>query len=428
MNAPAHKPTTPRSTFSLAAWLVLTSLASPSAAQAQAQAQAPPAPHAELDLVRSYLSGAPQRQRDAAARSQRRAAAITAPYLSHPELGLRREQSFGDTAASTTVAGLSLTLALDGRHGLNQQAASLDAQAVAHRHEARRRATVCQLRRLVGQALARQEAVGLLAREQKLLHALGRDLERLVKAGERAPYDLDRLRLHQAAKELRLAAEGARLRAEMAQLSALTGLAVERIKPPTMTAPEEVPRPPPTATVRALKMEARAQILRKDAAGRRWIPSLGLYGAYRLDQAPGLDAGHGYEAGLNVSLPFTNAGRVERAQAEARRVQALAEAASHQSRLGARLRGLRMRTAGLGQALKGWRINLSRMAQSSTRQYLSGEGSMAALIDTQGALWRAELQRAALRAELRATELETACVRGTFDEPAMEKMVLEVTP
>jgi outer membrane protein TolC len=423
MNAPAHKPTTPRSTVGLVAWLVLIALASPSAAQAQAQAT----PHAELDLVRAYLSGAPQHQRDAAARGQRRAAAVTAPYLAHPELGLRREQSFGDTAASTTVAGLSLSLALDGRHGLNQQAASLDAQAVAHRHEAWRRATVCQLRRLVGKALARQEAVGLLAREQKLLLALGRDLEKLVKAGERAPYDLNRLRLHQETKQLRLAAGRARLRAEMAQLSALTGLSVERLKPPTGAAPAEVP-PPPTATVRALKIEARAQTLRKDAADRRWIPSLGLYGAYRLDQAPGLDAGHGYEAGLNVSLPFTDAGRVERARAEARRGQALAEAASHQSRRGARLRALRTRSAGLRQALKGWHLDLSQMAQSSTRQYLSGEGSMAALIDTQGALWRAELQRAALRGELRATELETACVRGTFDDPAMEKMVLEVTP
>ena len=388
--------------------------------------------HTEEEIVRAYLASAPERQRLSTDRTRQSAAALTAPYPAHPELDLRREQSFGDTAFATTVAGLSLSLEISGRHGLNQKAAALDAEALAHRGEARRRAAVCQLRRLTRQALARQQTVELLVGGQALLQALASNLEKLVAAGERAPFDLDRLRLQLAQHGLRLAGARARSEAALAELSALTGLRIKQIKEENAAGRTAAVKAKPAggipAPLRALSSQARAEGLREKAAGRRWIPELGLYGGYRLDQAPGVDAGHGYEAGLTVSLPFTNRGQVERGQAAAKRASARAAATTQKASRRARLAALQARAARLRQGLDAFRLDLTLLTRSATRRYLSGEDTMSGLIDNLAALEQARLQRTDLRSRLRAAQLEFACVQGRFTNPALEKLILEVSP
>ena len=195
MYSPIPLTTTQCSTKTPALVLALALLALPSPALAQTEA----------DLIRAYLSSASVQQQVSASRAEQAAAALTEPYLSHPELNLRREQSFGDTAFAATVAGLSVSLEINGRHGLNQQAAALDARAQAHRLEARRRAVVCRLRLLMSQTRARSQTVALMRAGHKRLQALAGDLARLVKAGERAPLDLDRLKLQLEHRALTLA-------------------------------------------------------------------------------------------------------------------------------------------------------------------------------------------------------------------------------
>ncbi len=422
MRPPARRPTTIRSTTVIIS-MVMT-MAVPTRSWADS------ARHDEKELVRAFLAGDAARSRESASREEQRAAALTEPYLTHPQFSLRREQSLGGTNEfSTTVAGLSVSLEISGRHGLSREAAGLDARAVGHRREAGRRAAVCDLRRLVQKVHARQSALMLHSVGQTRLEALAKDLGRLVKAGERAPYDLDRLGLQVEQHQQLLAGQRARLSAHLAELSALTGLEVLAVEVAPLSQSirrggAEV-RP---AVVSALETEARAEAARENAAGRRLIPDLGFYGAYRLDQAPGADAGHGYEAGLTVNLPFTDIGRVERGKAVARRLTLRAQASSIQARRRARLAALGARASALGKILNQSGLDRKRLGQAATRRYLTGVSPLSALIDTMNALEQAELLRLAQAAELRAITLDMSCMAGAFGEKKIEEMVKEVSP
>ena len=415
MTRPARLNTTRRS-IHFAVLMIITA-ALPAAARA-----APPS-HTEQELVRAYLSSGAVRAGEDAAQAEQRAAAVTAPYLRPPELNLRREQSLGDdTAFSTTVAGIGLSLELSGRHGLSKDAAALDARALAHRTEVQRRMAVCGLRRLSLKARAVQEAVAILAAWHIRQEGLAKDLAQMVKAGERAPFDLARLRLQVQQHARDLARRRGQLAGILAEVSALTGLTVTGVKAPELhsgTAPDSIP----SAGIRALKVAAQAEALRQKAAGRRRIPELGLYGAYRLDQAPGADAGHGYEAGLTLTLPITDIGRVDGARAEARARSLRARVRGLESRRQARLAALAARGQGLRATLAAESQDLKSLDKAAVRRYLTGEGPLSALLDTLGALEQAALQQAALRAELYTVVLEMSCTRGKFDDPAMEKMV-----
>ena len=388
--------------------------------------QADGATHTEEALVRAFLNAAPALSRRQAQRQGRKAAALVAPYLRHPELTVRREQTFGGVEFSTTVFGLALNLEVGGRHALRQRAARLDARALGHQHAAGRRRAICGLRRLVHQVHAEQAALEILARGQKGLQAVVKDVRRLVKAGERAPFERDRLLLQVEEHARGLAVRRARLSALLARLSSITGLAVRyaRLAPAsTATGSGE----PALAAARALETRARAATLRGQAADRRWIPDLGLYAAYRLEQAPGVDAGHGYEAGLTVSLPLTDAGRVEVGRSRASRLALRSRILNLQASRRARLAALVARATTLRAAVQRPGADLAVLRRAAARRYITGVSPLSALLDALGALERVALQRAGQRAKLRRLALETACTRGTFDEPIMEKLA-EVKP
>ncbi len=379
--------------------------------------------HSEVDLVRAYVSKAPARTRQKARQGRQRAAALVPPYLRHPELSVRREETFGGVEFSTTVLGLSLNLEVGGRHGLRQQAARLDARALGHQHAASRREAICGLRRLAHQAHAEQDAVGILAGAHKLLLGVIVKVLRLVKAGERAPFEAERLRLQLEEHGRRLAVRRARLAGLLAQLSVTTGLDVRAVGL-TPTAPARPAATTPAA--RALEVGAEAAGLRLRAATRRWIPDLGLYAAYRLELAPGVDAGHGYEAGLTLSLPLTDAGRVGAGRARARRLALRSRLVDLQARRRARLAALAARVDAL-RANPRRGPDLAALSKAATRRYLAGVSPLSALLSARGAMERVYLQRAGQRAALSRMALEAACTRGKFDEAVMEKLA-EVKP
>ncbi len=396
----------PRATTSCSSiFLFVTLLLGGGAAQAEVVTEA--------RLVKAFRSAAPQKAAAAAARRVREAAAQTEPYLRHPDLVLRREQSLSSaTEFSTTVAGLGVTLEIGGRHGLRRRAARLEAEALASGWRARQGDSECSLRVLATQANAAQQEEAILAANRRHLQGLVKDLSRLVDAGERAAFDLSRLKLQLQNHGARLAAQRARLAAALARLGALTGLQVTGVAlDPLPRSQAGVPH-----AVQALRARARAQQERIAALSRRWVPDLGLYGAYRADTAPGADVGHGYEIGLTLNLPLTDTGRARRQRAAARRHELLARAHQEQARRRALLAGLAARTAALSRSLSQAGVDREKLGRDATRRYLKGVSPLSGLLDTLRGLEQAALHRARSRAALRAAALRAACARGDYSQ------------
>lgn len=402
MARPAAEGTT-KCSRSILIWLALLLAAGPARAGAVSEAE----------LVRAFRAARPQQAAAVAARSQRRAAALTAPYLPHPELTLRREQSLSaDTEFSSTVAGLGLTLEIGGRHKLRKQAARLDARSLGYRWRARRLDSECHLRGLARQAHAAEQAVTIMAVSQRRLEGLARDLGRLVQAGERAAFDLQRLRLQVQTHGRLLAMGRARLTGVLAHLGALTGLEVTGVQL------DSAPRPPSTSAVphavQALRVQAKAEQRRAAALSRRWVPDLGLYGAYRLDTAAAGDPGHGYEVGLTLNLPLTDTGHARRARLKASRQELLARALGEQRRRRALAAALTARSAELNRVLGRASVDQKKLGRDAARRYLKGVSPLSGLLDTLRGLEEAALQRAGVEAALRNLDLQAACARGTI--------------
>ena len=371
----------------------------------------------EQELVNAFVRTAPERSVAAAARERQRAAETTRPYLPKPELLLRQEQSFGATAFTTTVGGLSLSVEIGGRHGLRKRAAALDAEAVSLQREGEVVETVCDLRRTIQAAHTEQRIVALLTASQRELERLPKNLKRLVSAGERAQFDLDRMALLVYGHGQTLARHRARLKGMLAELSSLTGIALTAVRLDPSAPSAISAAASDTPSLRALRAQAEAEAQRIAEAKRRWIPNLDLYGAYRLDRAAGA-TGHGYELGLSLSLPFTSPARVTRASAEARRRELLARAARDQARRAARLASLQGRAEELQRTLKRDAGNPEKLHRDATRRYLTGVAPLSELVDTIRAVNEAALARVRAESQLRSIDLEAKCLqgRGAFDK------------
>jgi outer membrane protein TolC len=380
----------------------------------------------EAELIQAFLRTAPERASGRAARARLRAARTTRPYLPKPDLLLRQEQSFGSTEFSTSVAGLSLSLEIGGRYGLRERAATLDAKAAVLLRQAEVVETVCDLRRRVRAAHAQQKIVALLSASLKQLERLPRNLKHLVAAGERARFDLDRMALLVHSHGQTLASHRARLAGMLAEISSLTGISVTAVRLGAAARSPAVASATTTAPVRALRTGAEAEEQRITEAGRRWVPDLDLYGAYRLDRAAG-ETGHGYELGLTLSLPLTASGRKARVAAEARRRSLLARAARRQALHAGQLASLQGRAEELRRALKSDGGDPEKLYRDATRRYLTGVGPLSELVDTIRAVNEAALGRARTEAALRSLTLEAECLRGAFEDDRITRLAREAS-
>lgn len=384
---------------------------------------------AEEELVLAFLGTGSAKAIAAAARARHRAAGLTEPYLPKPDLLLRREQSFGSaTEFSTTVAGLSVSLEIGGRHALRKRAASLDAKALEFERRAEVVETLCGLRRKIQAAYATQQTVALLSASQQPLVRLAKNLNRLVTAGERSRFDYDRVLLLVRTHHRTLVKHQARLSGLLAELSSLSGLAVTEVSLGSAS-----PRTTSDKTVtpdflRALRLQARAEKIREVEARRSWIPNLEPYGAYRLDQGGGGSRGHGYEVGLTLNLPVPSHGRVAQAAAESRQKTLLAQATRQQAIRAARLASLASSAKELNRSIADNAGDPAKLVQDATRRYLTGVGPLAELLDATRAAEEAALQQASAKSALRSIALETACLRGVFDNKRLNRLAKEESP
>jgi len=254
---------------------------------------------------------------------------VAAGVWPNPEIAYEREQVVGGVhdGAEDGVA-LSQSLELSGRRGLRAEAATRRGDAARLDGEATRRRTAVDARRRFWEVVyqqARHEVAGAW-----LIRLQG--AETLVvareEAGEGSTYDALRMarEVRRARTEVRLvevAREGAWL-----ELLALTG---------SLSGPTEWPRvagallPADAGAqggVSAARPDLQAWARRSEAAGleaeagdRGWVPELGLSAGWK--SVDGDDTrGHGFSAGLSLSIPLFDHGQGEAAQARAAQARA----------------------------------------------------------------------------------------------------------
>jgi outer membrane protein TolC len=395
--------------------LALAALASPTSAERVS----------EQRLTRDYLKRRPLLELAAAVRARARAETLIPPYLQNPGLSLRREQAFGDGVAfSTTIAGLSLRFEIAGRHGLRGRGAASRAEARRAEQAAELLDGVCELRRLALASAEIEERVRIGRSAQARLEALARDLAALVRSGERAAFEHRQLALSASAHLRGLRKDEARLAALNAELSAWTGIAVSGVEGgglPALPALDGLllaSRQHPL--LRALALHAQAAEVRVQIARRAWVPELELFGAYRRDEV-GAASGHGYEAGLGLTLPLSDRGQRDRAVAGAEQQHLRARLGVAEERFAARIRALHREGAQLASTLAKEDLRaLETFRDEAVRRYRAGIAGLPSLLEALRSVEAEELARAETGAQLRAIHLALACQAGRLPEAALD--------
>jgi len=380
----------------------------------------------ELTLTQHYLRRGPLQDLATAERARRRAAALIPPYLPNPGLSFRREQSFGaGVAFATTVAGIGLRFEIGGRHGLRRESAAAAAEALRAEQAATRLDGVCELRRLALASAEAEDKARISRTAQTRLDQLVSDLAALVHAGERAAFELRQLRLSASAHRRGLRRDEARLAAVNAELSAWTGLTVSGVSPTTpATVPEleallRSSRRHPL--LRALELHARLAQVHVRLARRGWVPDVELFGSYRRDEAGGGASGHGYEAGLGLTVPISDWGQRDGAVARAEGALSRAQLGLAAQRLAARIRALHREGAQLSRALdKEDPRELRTFHEEAVRRYRAGIAGLSALLEALRTVESEELARAKTAWQLRAIHLALACQAGRLPEATLD--------
>lgn len=384
----------------------------------------------EIALVKGLLAGKAHRSATAASQADEVASGTVTPYLSQADLMMRREESIGPAPGfNTTAVGLSVSLEIGGRHGLQRRKAALLSAAVVNDRHARLFDQVCRLRWDLLSMHLEQSRVALLAANRTRFETLVRNLAKLVSSGEKAPFDLERARLTLQDRVQTLRRRRAHLEARTAGVAAISGVALTRVK--LLDAPAD-----PSAkgagsgdrahpALRALERRVKAAALQQEVARRTWVPDLGLYAAYRLDRSNGL-TGHGYELGLTFDLPMPGRGRKIQAEAAATRSQLKATGELLASRRRSRIAALRARLAVLADSRgKEDRVDLDKLWRDATRRYLSGVTPLSTLMDSLEAIEAAALGRIESEADYRRALLGLECQTGSFASKVLAKLIKE---
>ena len=393
-----------------------------------ARADTPSSATTELALIEGFL-GQPAVAEAITADRERAAAAGTAdPWSLDPSLELRHERSLGAaTAFSTTAIGGGLGLDVSGRQHLRQRAADRRAAGAWADAAGAQRARLCSLRAAVLDAAWAQRRRHVLEHRHELLSGLLLTVTGLVDAGEVSSHDRDRfeLQLLTHAHELeRVLAEKVAAEAVVEQWTGAAPAWIELLAPPTLPPldallDDAVSQHPALEAARA---RADAAELETRAARRIAVPGLDLYGAYRVDAAPGATPGSGFEAGLSVDLPWPGEGRADVAAAEAERAGEVAEEARLRADLVARLEGAYARAAGDRGDPGAHGVDLDRLWDASWGRYTAGEATITELVDSLMGIEEQELSAIDRSFERRHAALELACTSCRFFEDEVEGM------
>lgn len=374
----------------------------------------------EREFTTRYRAAEP-RLRAAGATIERAEAEVSlARRLANPAVAVERE-SVGDV--DETTAGLALSLDLGGRSARIDGARSRVTAARAQAAHDRAGLVLDALGAYYGAVRARDAAALLEAARAPLAELV--ELSRLqAKAGESAGYDRERLELELARYDERLAeAQGdyAIARRSLGALLGEPGLEV------VVTATLEVTPPAPLGTglsdrradLRAARARRSAAQHAAKAAGRWWIPAVGLSGGVKTVTAGG-DSATGYSVGLSVEMPIFDrdqssareaAAALQRAQAEVDWLSA--EVPASVSRAHATLVARLERLDGIDREQV---ARAERLVARATLRYREGEGEIVELVDAYRTALEIRERRLEVQYQAKRAELELAYALGGDSE------------
>jgi outer membrane protein, heavy metal efflux system len=394
----------------------LAAIAVPSSARAQSL------PLTESDALSRLSPDSPRVRAIRAAVEVARADVLAAGRWPNPRLTFDRESVAGVTENITMIAQ---PLAITGRRGLEQRAASALVDAASNRtDDAVRRARV-DLRLAFAQLVAAQIRERDLTTARDRLQALAETLAKREAAGDAAGFD--RLRAEREVLDIdadRAAAAIDRARAQ-ATLAAFFAEPIDsaRIEAVTRTAqPATVPAVDAlverAASTRgellALRREIDAARLGIEAADRRWIPEPEIVGGTKSSNVAGGDIGGVFA--VNATLPLFDHGGAERGLAAAREAQAKARADAFLVALRTEIAALRaavLARRDIAERYRNAAVNnageIERIAQVS---YDAGERGILELLDAYRIGSSARIRQAVLDLAVREAELELEFVSG----------------
>jgi len=351
-----------------------------------------------------------------------RADVAAAARFPNPRLTLTREAVAGIAESFFLV---SQPLPLTGRRSLEVRAAEALVQATEFRVSDLERRARAELR-LAFAALREQQV------RQRELVATVRDLRELAavlakreQAGDSAGFD--RLRGEREALDLEAdlaAAEAARAQAQ----AALTAFFYPAIDPLTVTVAMEtgVPRPLPStdelvaraegsrSDVLALDQEVRAARFGRQAADRRNVPEPEVVAGLKTSNVGGGDRGS--VLSILAVVPLFDRSQPERARAQARERQAVAELELRRAQIRTEIPALRdivtrrrasadtYRTAAVGRS--------DELRQIARVSYDAGERGILELLDAYRSFSAARVRLAALEAAVAQAEIELEYATG----------------
>jgi outer membrane protein, heavy metal efflux system len=373
----------------------------------------------EARLVAELEARDPRAARLATEVAAARANVIAAGVRPNPSLAVEREEPFVDgRGVATNYLRLVVPLDVSGRRGLRVSAADADARGKTEEIQLARFELIVEgLRVFDDTAYARLYLEILTAERASLARAVESARQR-AKAGDGSGYEVQRFELELAGFDDRIASAQLELRRSRVRLAALAG------RPDTELDADSalvLPRPlPPMESLlakavvergdyRAAKLRGDAATRRIQAAGRAWVP-LPSFTAGAMTADLGERTGTGYVVGLALTVPIFDRGQGERAQANAERQAAAADARWLETQIPASVRlayetlTARVAQAGAFGATQLERLDaLLRAAETAFRE---GNASVVELLDA---------HRAARDVRLRALELRLEVARAKHD-------------
>jgi outer membrane protein, heavy metal efflux system len=377
----------------------------------------------EADALARLSADSPRVRAIRSAVDVTRADALAAARWPNPRFTFNRESVAGVTENMFYV---TQPLPVNGRRGLEVDAASALVAASEQRAEEEIRQVRAALRRAYADLVAAQSRQEAMTASRDRLRALADVLARRESAGDAAGYD--RLRAEREVMELEADLTTARVDRARAQ-GVLAGFFAPSADPATLVAESLTPATRPSIPavetlvahaegtlpeLAALKHEVESSEFASRAAARRPIPDPEIVAGTKSSTLGGGDVGSVFS--VHLTVPLFDRAKPENALAQARRAQSDARIAALQSTLRADIASLRAIAVERRRAADSYRASTSASANQLERiaqvSYDAGERGILELVDAYRTSGASRLRQVALDAAARQAEIELELVSG----------------